>query len=152
MSTKKKATILLVNFLLSVILSSITEARPNANLMNTIYTLSGIMFSIGMGIVCSFSLESIKNPLFFKEVKQEICNIRNNFLLYFSITSIIFLVYQLFPSKEFFLSIKSIKLIFSLAMFGAFITILSSAYFIVNFLAVQKLNFDIAIRKANNNE
>ena len=59
---KKHGIIIFVFIVLSIIFSSlIKEKKTIDSFMNTIYTISGIMFSIGMGILCTTNPDKIKN-------------------------------------------------------------------------------------------
>ncbi|MDG6319414.1 hypothetical protein [Glaesserella parasuis] len=108
----------------------------------TIYTLSGIMFSIGMGIVCTFNPSAIKNPQIFKRVKENIANVRNSFLMYFSLATITFLISQIVHSHT--LSAIELTIIFNPETVALLFSLISLIYFIINFLTIQKLIFDIA--------
>ena len=79
---KKHGIIIFVFIVLSIIFSSlIKEKKPIDSFMNTIYTISGIMFSIGMGILCTTNPDKIKNIQIYMQVKEstyyfhnKICN------------------------------------------------------------------------------
>lgn len=66
---KKKLLISCIVILISIFLSSVFKVRPDNAFMNTMYTISGIMFSIGMGVICTFNPDKIKNMEIFKEIK-----------------------------------------------------------------------------------
>ncbi|MFK5080645.1 hypothetical protein, partial [Glaesserella parasuis] len=101
-----------------------------------------IMFSIGMGIVCTFNPSAIKNPQIFKRVKENIANVRNSFLMYFSLATITFLISQIVHSHT--LSAIELTIIFNPETVALLFSLISLIYFIINFLTIQKLIFDIA--------
>ena len=116
----------------------------NQAIVPTIYTLSGIMFSIGMGIVCTFNPSPIKNKQIFQRIRVNIANVRNSFLIYFSLSTVTFLVSQVLNRNCIY--IVDFTIIFDPQIFALSFSLVSIVYFIINFLTVQKLIFDIAER------
>lgn len=150
MQTKIKWIVIsLITFLLSFILSPFLNQEDNMNqaIVPTIYTLSGIMFSIGMGIVCTFNPSQIRNKQVFQRVKENITNVRNTFLMYFTLSTVTFLTSQILARKH--ISTMDFTLIFDYKILALLFSMLSLIYFIVNFLTIQKLTFDIAERTMN---
>lgn len=144
----KKKIILSLSFLvLSIFISSIFRVRLDSTFVNTLYTVSGIMFSIGMGVICTFNPDKIKNRYFFKLVKDNIIRLRNSYLLFFVLISVSYLIYLLDPNFEYSIILyKTINITFNMSIFILCQSILTITFFIVNFLEIQKLNFDIADR------
>lgn len=50
-------------------------------LISTLYNVSGIMFSIGLGLIVSFNLSGIRNREYIKEIRKNIANIRDILLV-----------------------------------------------------------------------
>ena len=145
-STKHLTNILLALFL-SIIFASVFEWKTiDANFMNTVYTISGIMFSIGMGILCTLNPDKIKNRLIYKKIKQNILFVRNNYMYYFAVVSFSYLIYQLFPDMKYYFLLKNNKIIIDTGYITISLNILSILYFIANFIEIQRLNFDISER------
>lgn len=135
----------LLVLLLTILISSITQVRPDSAFLNTIYTISSIMFSIGMGVVCTFNPENIKNGKIFITIKENIISVRNSFLYFFGSVTFFYLVFLWFPSEELkYEFIRGFVLIFNVSIFVVGQIFLSIIFFIINFLTIQKLNFDIA--------
>lgn len=120
--------------------------------MNTIYTVSGIMFSIGLGLIVTFNLQGIKNKTYIKKIRQNLKDVRSTYILYFAISTICFVIDKYFREidntiiKESIISINltdSFTLNFNVAVFLGLLMFYSILYFIINFLAIQKLNDDI---------
>lgn len=147
MQIKNKWIIIsLITSLLSFVLSYAFNQGNNMNqaIVPTIYTLSGIMFSIGMGIVCTFNPSPIKNKQIFQRIRVNIANVRNSFLIYFSLSTVTFLVSQVLNRNCIY--IVDFTIIFDPQIFALSFSLVSIVYFIINFLTVQKLIFDIAER------
>ncbi|WP_448970246.1 hypothetical protein [Neisseria sp.] len=140
---KRTLTLSLLLVFLSVLLASTTSAKPASDFLGTLYTVAGIMFSIGMGIICAINLEKVKNIKFYKAIKTNILQVRNIYLYYFAIISIGYLAYQLAPEFELAITIQGVAITFRLSLLVALLTVLSIVYFTLNFLAIQKLNFQI---------
>lgn len=150
MKTKTKWVVIsTITFLLSLILSPFInqEDKMNQAIVPTIYTLSGIMFSIGMGIVCTFNPSQIKNEQVFQRIKKNITNVRNSFLMYFMLSTVTFLASQMLV--RIYITIMDFTLIFDYKILALLFSIVSLIYFIGNFLTIQKLIFDIAERAMN---
>lgn len=139
----------IVTFLLSFILPPFLNQEDNMNqvIVPTIYTLSGIMFSVGMGIACTFNPSQLRNEQFFQRVKKNITNVRNTFLMYFILSTVTFLASQILVRS--YIPVMNFTLIFDPKILALLFSIVSLIYFIVNFLAIQKLIFDIAERAIN---
>lgn len=143
---KKRLLVNLAVFIASIVIASLVDARPNASFMNTIYTVAGIMFSIGMGVICTFSPDKIKNKSYFNSIKENINSVRDSFLFYFSIISVGFLAYQTSPSLHYKFTVKGLNVFIDFSWFVSLLIAISIIYFILNFLAIQRLNFDISER------
>ncbi|WP_239496795.1 hypothetical protein [Aggregatibacter kilianii] len=122
----------------------------NQAIVPTIYTLSGIMFSIGMGIVCTFNPSPIKNKQIFQRIKVNIANVRNSFMVYFSLSTVTFLVSQMFNRNC--ISVADFTIIFDPKIFALSFSLVGIIYFIINFLTIQNLIFDIAERTIEENK
>lgn len=142
----KKILLSIIFLVLSVVIASVWSVKLDSTFINTIYTISGIMFSIGMGVICTFSPDKIKNIQLFSRVKENIITVRNSFLFYFALVSFFYLLCLLCSNFEKTIFISDIKLVFNLSVFLLGQIILSIIFFITNFLEIQKLNFDIVER------
>ncbi|XZW72940.1 hypothetical protein ACT4W3_04320 [Acinetobacter baumannii] len=129
---------------ISVAVASATSKVPNPSFLNTIYTVSGIMFSIGMGVLCTLNPDKVKNDSIYKAIKSNILDVRNSYLAYFFIISFIYLIYQIYPDLNYVKVIWKIKITLDLACATLFLNILGILYFISNFIQIQKLGMDIS--------
>ena len=67
------------------------------SLPNTLYTVAGIMFSVGMSLVVTMSTQGIHNKEAKIEVQNKIQKLLMKYVLYFSILT---LLYILLPSEK----------------------------------------------------
>lgn len=141
---KKIIISLTITVILSALFSSITNSVPNSYFLNTMYTVSGIMFSIGMGVICTFIPNKVKNKKYYNIIKNDINKIRNSYVAWFAAVTIIYSTYQILENWQFNLNFSNLQISFNLSFLCFFFTILSICYFCINFFGIQKLIFDIA--------
>lgn len=132
--------------LFSIVASFLTSVKLDAFFMNTFFTVSGIMFSIGIGLVVTFNLNGIKNKSYISSVRANLNRVRDSYIIYFSLTTASFIIdnYMRTECVKCVLKISdTLTPTFNAPVFFFLITIYSTAYFIFNFLELQKLNNDI---------
>lgn len=135
--------------------STFVDVKSNPIFISTIYNISGIMFSIGLGLIITFNISGVKNPKSISKLRLNIKRISRLFISYFCISSLCYLLSNVkianlcFELRIF----LNYKLIFSFNIVYNLIILYSIVYFIINFLAVRKLNDDLydKINKENNN-
>ncbi len=145
MDVKKHTILFLILLLVVIIISSRFDLHSNnTDYINTIYTVSGIMFSIGMGVVCTMNPDSIKNPRIYNTIRTNIVGVRNTYLLYFGIISSLYFILQLVSKTRYKWHVFSYTIALDLHFLCIAFNILSIIYYIVNFIEIQKLNFTIS--------
>lgn len=117
------------------------------SLPNTLYTLSGIMFSVGMSLVVTMSTQGIHNKEAKVEVQNKIQKLLMKYVLYFSILT---LLYILLPSEKeddifspLHFSIIQVAFVWNYAFSFVIFSIFSMIYFIINMLSVRRQNNEI---------
>lgn len=129
---------------ISIILSSVLNISVPINVLSTFYTVAGIMFSIGLGVIAGFDLRDIKDRESLSDIRNNIDKTRNFFILIFAIATFGFLVHPYLNGKCFFLlDNQYISLQFNCAVFILLIVLFSIFYFILNFLELQTLRNQI---------
>ncbi|WP_291076451.1 MULTISPECIES: hypothetical protein [unclassified Empedobacter] len=117
--------------------------------MNAIFTVMGIMFSIGMGLIVTFNLSSIKNKTVLKVIRENIKKLQTSFITLFSVSALIYIIEYFFRDQNTnintfkLLSVKEVDVNFNLSLFALCFLSFSIIFFIVNFTQLQKLNNDI---------
>ena len=139
--------IILIGIVICVIVSLITsfffpDFNPGNGTMSTLYTISGIMFSIGMSLIVTSSVAGIKNTRIRNGIRKEINKVRNHFIACFLFVSILYLLQSVIKDKFCFIHIYGN---FSFNNLHLLITLIfySIIYFIFNYLAIQRLNYQI---------
>jgi hypothetical protein len=137
------------------ILEALFIGRPADAFINTIYTIAGIMFSIGMGIIGTINLDRVLNKDIYKILKRGIVKVRTNYMAYFSAITIPYLLCQMVENDELIFQLNILSNVWNLsidlATFTISINIIAIAYFILNFVEIQKLNFEISEKSFDRN-
>ena len=137
----RKLMAILFMILSTFVFSSFTDVKPDNLFLNMCFTVSSIVFSVGLSLIVTFNL---KNRYYIEKIRDAIHNMRNKFISYFSMVVIIYLFGNYMNINDIkIISISGFDIMFDLSTFFCMMIILSVAYFIVNFLEIQKLNEDI---------
>lgn len=141
---KRTVASILLMLAVTTVVSTVWDIRPDSFFSSTVFTVAGIMFSIGLGLIVTFVPNGIKNKSYLKTIRQNITEVRNSFLSHFSLTTFYYILNQYFFNYEFvFQWVDKINIAFSVSIFLCLLMIYSSIFFIANFIQIQKLNNDI---------
>lgn len=135
---------LVITVLLLVITVAVTkfDITIAPELLSTLFTVNGIMFSIGLGLIASFNMSGIKNKAYITSIRSNIKKVRNLFMLLFSFSACSFII-SLLAKQPIMMTVRTFDLALNLSVFSVLVIIYTTIYFIINFLAIQKLNDDI---------
>ena len=125
---------------LSMTITAFMDIKIGKDVSNTLFTIVGIMFSIGMSIAVTSNTSVVVNRKIRKSIRDEINRIRDLFISCFSIVAIIYVLNIIFKSWT--LEVLGNK-IFNLEVLQLIIQLYSIVYFIVNFKSLQNLNNQI---------
>lgn len=140
----KKALSLLAILAITAISSSIWTIRPDSFFSSTIFTIAGIMFAVGMGLIVTFNPNGVKNKTYIKELRKSIRHVRDSFLVHIGLLTIYYIINQYVAGEQYEIKLHyPIDLSFSYSIFFCLLMIYSSMFFVVNFLEIQRLNNDI---------
>jgi hypothetical protein len=131
----------------AIVLSNWLPSISGEYFMNTIYSVLGIMFSIGFGIVVNINLAGVKNHDYIRIIRGNIKKVRNSYIYYFTLSTLLF-IFERFAAEA---GIQRISILerefinFDIDIFSATMIILfySIFYFIFNFIEIQRLNEEI---------
>ncbi len=118
------------------------DFNPGNGAVSTLYTVSGIMFSIGMSLIVTSSAAGVKNIRIRNGIRKEIHIVRNHFIECFVLISILYILLCSAADKH---SSLPIHENFSLKYFSCTYIYDSLFHCILrlNFLAIQRLNYQI---------
>ena len=133
----------------SMVAYGICKHAINRDVLSTLYNVSGILFSVGMGLIIGFNFDGIKNEDYVKSIRFRLTEIRNNFIKLFTILTILYMINVVTPAET---TIKisliiihyEIDLFIFFQYFTATYLIYSFIYFTLTFIEVQKLKDDIS--------
>lgn len=126
--------------------------------INTIFTVAGIMFSVGLGLIVTFNVGDIKNKSYILKIRDSINGVRNSFLKHFTLVTVCYIFdYYLRQSELDITTLHVFKHYINLnwSILFCLLMIYSIVYFIINFIKIQALNNDIVdklIKENNSNK
>jgi hypothetical protein len=129
--------------LFAVILSLFFKWYLNDYYMNTLFTILGIMFSIAMGLLITFNLQGIKNKRVIDKLRSNIKKVRHYYIKYFAFSTLLYLLEKYLRDKEnnlYVFSIREISITINFSLITVVILLYSIIYFIINFIAMQRLS------------
>lgn len=147
---KRQVYKLVILFIFSTILAIFIPYGSNIGFLGSIYGVSGILFSIGISLIVTFSLQGIKTKTYIQKLRKQLKYVRNTFILYFTISTIIYIL-SLHITKPVKFHIL-IDLEFSFFVFASTSILFSVIYFIVNFISVQNLKDEVFDRLLSEDE
>jgi len=131
----------LLRFILVVLLSLLGSTALSGSFggaaLGTLYSVSGIVFSIGMGLIISFNLGGARerDHVFF--IRKNLSQVRKSFIFEFALSTFFYISYPYLPNIE----VGHAKFIWS--YFSAIFILSSIVYFVKNFIAIQNLKDEI---------
>lgn len=143
----RKIINILIFAFLSVLISVFTDIKADVFFASTLYTISGIMFSVGASMIVTFNLSGIKNQDFLVRIRQNLCDVKKSFIFYFLVASISYIVqYYLIKNEINTISlfyIKGFEFKVSLPILFCSLILLSIIYYVTNINYLYKLSNDI---------
>jgi len=142
---KTLITILVVTFI-SLLLSTFLNITAGEFFISTIFTVSGIIFSVGLGLIVTFNMNGVKNKTIINKVRANLNTVRNSFISYFALTIAVYLFDKILIDSHNSItniSIWKINVNINWTITFCLLMLYSIMYFIVNFFQIQKLNEQI---------
>lgn len=102
---------------------------------NALYTITGIVFSIGLSLTVISNTAGVKNKETKNNIRRDIKTTRNHFIITFLLASATYILYIVAPPLNWSFMNRSWGI---LTIQGV-----SIAYFVYNFIAIQKFNEQI---------
>lgn len=131
---KRLLAYLFASIALAIALSLCTGVSVPEKMLSTFYTVAGIIFSVGMSLIVLPKTDGVANAKIRKAIRLSYMRVRDLFMYWFGLDTILFILAEgNFWSKlhAFFNIWCGIFMIFSLA------------YYIYNFMSLQKLGEQI---------
>lgn len=141
---KKAFFRILIAGIVALIFSSI-GVEGSGNVLQPLYTVLGILYSIAMSLIVSFNLSQVRNTDYRKSIRVSLKHIRNTLTLDFAISSIA-LILSLCVEKNKIISLFTINELtvkLNIPTLAICIVIISMLYEVLNFYSIQSLNDEI---------
>ena len=131
---KKIFAYLLFSVLATGLLVLFTGGDVDINVLNTLYTVAGIIFSVGMSIAISAKTDQVTKDNKRNAIRRSYKNVRDSFMFLFGISTVLFIVAQVFSIT---------KYPSALSLLCAIFLLVSIVYYVFNFVKLHKLGEDI---------
>ena len=133
-----------IRLIIAVVVSLLLTAigiRGNSVVVQTLFTVLGIVFSIAMSLLVSFGLSEILNKGVRLKLRDSISKTRNCLLLDFCISTLILVVSLLWDGSNLVYEICSLR--FDIMLFAVCAIATSLLYEMYNFSRIHNLHTDI---------
>lgn len=131
---KKIFAYLLFSVLATGLLVLFTGVDVDIDVLNTLYTVAGIIFSVGMSIAISAKTDQVTKDNKRNAIRRSYKNVRDSFMFLFGISTVLFIVAQVFSIT---------KYPSALSLLCAIFLLVSIVYYVFNFVKLHKLGEDI---------
>lgn len=119
--------------------------------IGTLFTVVGVIFSVGMSLIISVSSTGVKNKDARIIFRSQLSQIRTRFIIVFVLLSLFFILLPKDGSTELIdlWKIKNVTIKLSSNIFQVSCLLLSILYYIVNFYSIQSSLYDLQDRIEN---
>ena len=131
---KKSIAYLVFSIIAAGILAAFTSICVTHPVLSTIYTVAGVIFSVGMSITISPKTERVTNSNMRQSIRSSYLRVRDSFLFLFGISTLLFILSEI-------LSLDKYPSFFILLC--TLFLILSIIHYVYNFMELQKLGEQI---------
>ncbi|MFV0481862.1 MAG: hypothetical protein ACK5LP_07750 [Campylobacteraceae bacterium] len=139
---KMKQNILIKTILLAISITIVLFAtlEVDKEFISTLYTVAGIMFSVGIGLIVSSNFDGVRNKEILYSLRARLDRVKRRFIIFFTLSTVCFVAFSYTPNQLFEDSFIKVNL----HLLFCVVLLVSIGYFVVNFLAIQRLKNDIA--------
>lgn len=127
--------------ILVAVLLAIAGVKGNAAVLQTLFTVLGIVFSISMSLLVSFNLSKVLNKKIRRGLRNAISHTRNLLLYDFGLSTLISSVALIWDENSLSYDINGI--VIDITLLGVTLVATSLIYEIYNFRKLHKLHTDI---------
>lgn len=131
---KKIIAYLAFSLVVAGLLALFTEIKVDSGVLNTLYTVAGVIFSVGMSIAISAKTDQVTKENKRKSIRHSYMTVRNSFMWLFGISTLLFIVAQVCCIAKYPAALDLLCVVFILV---------SIVYYIYNFVRLHKLGEDV---------
>ena len=120
-----------------------------SSLVNTLYTVAGVMFSVGMSLIVAVNTQNIRHPDAKKDVQSKLNKLLYRYIANFLTLTAVFAVTLTFKvaDKETFqiisFNIRNTEFVFNYPIALVALEVLCILYYIINMMDTRKQYYDI---------
>lgn len=134
----------LICFVIAVINLHVNILHVSWNSVETLYTVVGVMFSVGMSLIISVSTNNVQNLEAKKDIRKRMKTVTHNYVISFAVVTFFFIIFNANCAKQ---EPDTLTIYKWVAIRKTdFITMLSAMgiiYYVVNFVTTQSMNREI---------
>ena len=132
----------LTALIMSVVISSLFDIECKDQVIQTLFTVIGIAYSIAISNIIGFKTDDIVNVKYRNIIKNKIKSMKNMNTIDFSLSILVFISSFLFTSFKF--SLYFVR--FNMSMFVLLSLLFSLLYIVCSFAGLQQLSEDVSDR------
>lgn len=132
----------LTALIISVVISSLFDIECKDQVIQTLFTVIGIAYSIAISNIIGFKTDDIVNVKYRNIIKNKIKSMKNMNTIDFSLSILVFISSFLFTSFKF--SLYFVR--FNMSMFVLLSLLFSLLYIVCSFAGLQQLSEDVSDR------
>ena len=132
----------LTALIMSVVISSLFDIECKDQVIQTLFTVIGIAYSIAISNIIGFKTDDIVNVKYRNIIKNKIKSMKNMNTIDFSLSILVFISSFLFTSFK--LSLYFVR--FNISMFVLLSLLFSLLYIVCSFAGLQQLSEDVSDR------
>ncbi len=141
---KKIFILILLAAIISVLLSTFLHCSSDKETVNTLFSVSSVLFSVGICLIVTIVPNGVKNKGYIRRIETSLDRVRNCFLVeFFIITAVHLIALEYTSYLTFSVDLSSFQILFDPVTADAVLISLSFVYYSLNFLYIQELNRDI---------
>lgn len=132
----------LTALIMSVVISSLFDIECKDQVIQTLFTVIGIAYSIAISNIIGFKTDDIVNVKYRNIIKNKIKSMKNMNTIDFSLSILVFISSFIFTSFKF--SLYFVR--FNISMFVLLSLLFSLLYIVCSFAGLQQLSEDVSDR------
>lgn len=132
----------LTALIMSVVISSLFDIECKDQVIQTLFTVIGIAYSIAISNIIGFKTDDIVNVKYRNIIKNKIKSMKNMNTIDFSLSILVFISSFLFTNFKF--SLYFVR--FNISMFVLLSLLFSLLYIVCSFAGLQQLSEDVSDR------
>ncbi len=144
---KKIISISIVVIILTLIASNFCSLKLDDYFMTAIFSITGIMFSVGIGLIVTFNFSQIRKKKIILDLRKNLKKVRDSYIIFFGLSTLCYILdYYIRKTDLYYIVLhlgESLSLKVNLSIFFLISMLCSIFYFILNFISIQKLNEDL---------